>query len=228
MGVSFGVVSVLGLSVGTLGQRWIGHAPDPLWSATIQFGVAAPPLLVLALLVEGTDVVRDPAAAGLSLVYLAAVNSIVGLGLLGILVRARGAGATGSVLPDAPVTAVIAWVLLGETLDPEVVGLVITVAGVAAATRNARRWTTSSWSPRNPSPTASSSPRGPLWLLVRRRQGSSGRGIAPSAGSRQPEPPSRRSPANQNCPLGEPMPTRTALSANSGRKVSVVGPSVES
>ena len=41
------VISVLGLSFGTLGQRWIGHAPDPLWSATIQFGAAAPPLLVL-------------------------------------------------------------------------------------------------------------------------------------------------------------------------------------
>ncbi len=63
LGIICGVVSVLGLSVGTLGQRWIGNAPDPLWSATIQFGVAAPPLLVLALVVEGTDVVRDPAAA---------------------------------------------------------------------------------------------------------------------------------------------------------------------
>ncbi len=138
LGVLFGVVSVLGLSVGTLGQRWIGHAPDPLWSATIQFGVAAPPLLVLALLTEGTDVVRDPAAAGVALVYLAVVNSILGLGLLGILVRAQGAGAAASVfflMP--PVTAVLAWVLLGETLDTrEVAGLVITVVGVAAATRS--------------------------------------------------------------------------------------------
>ena len=139
VGIGFGIVSVLGLTLGTLGQRWIGHAPDPLWSATIQFGVAAPPLLVLALLVEGTDVVRDPAAAGISLLYLAVVNSIVGLGLLGILVRARGAGAAASVfflMP--PVTAVMAWLLLGETLGPrEVVGLVIAVAGVAAATRSA-------------------------------------------------------------------------------------------
>ena len=139
LGIICGVVSVLGLSVGTLGQRWIGNAPDPLWSATIQFGVAAPPLLVLALVVEGTDVVRDPAAAAVAIVYLAAVNSIVGLGLLGILVRARGAGAAASVfflMP--PVTAVLAWLLLGETLNlREVAGLVITVVGVAAATRSA-------------------------------------------------------------------------------------------
>lgn len=136
-GLVCGVVSVLGLSIGTLGQRWIGHAPDPLWSGTIQFGVAAPPLLVLAFVVEGTDVVRDPAAAGIALVYLAVVNSILGLGLLGILVRARGAGAAASVfflMP--PVTAVLAWLILGETLNArEIAGLVITVVGVAAATR---------------------------------------------------------------------------------------------
>ena len=136
-GVTFGVIGVLGLSVGTLGQRWIGHAPDPLWSAAIQFSVSAPPLLVLALVVEGTDVVRDPVAGTIALVYLAVVNSIIGLGLLGILVRARGAGAAASVfflMP--PVTAVMAWVLLGETLGPlEIAGLAIAVVGVAAATR---------------------------------------------------------------------------------------------
>jgi drug/metabolite transporter (DMT)-like permease len=140
VGIACGVVSVLGLSIGTLGQRWIGHAPDPLWSGTIQFGVAAPPLLVLALVVEGTDVVRDPAAAGIALVYLAVVNSVLGLGLLGILVRAGGAGAAASVfflMP--PVTAVLAWTTLGETLGPrEIAGLVITVVGVAAATRGSR------------------------------------------------------------------------------------------
>jgi drug/metabolite transporter (DMT)-like permease len=140
VGVVCGVVSVLGLSLGTLGQRWIGHAPDPLWSATIQFGVSAPPLLLLALVVEGTDVVSDPVAGGIAIVFLAVVNSIVGLGLLGLLVRARGAGAAASVFfVMPPVTAVMAWLVLGETLNArEIAGLVITVAGVAAATRSGR------------------------------------------------------------------------------------------
>jgi drug/metabolite transporter (DMT)-like permease len=137
VGVGFALLSLLGLSFGTLGQRWIGSAPDPLWSAAIQFSVSAPPVLVLALLVEGTDVVRDPHDAVIALVYLAVVNSILGLGLLGILVRARGAGAAASVfflMP--PVTAVLAWLILGETLGPrELVGLAIAVVGVAAATR---------------------------------------------------------------------------------------------
>lgn len=139
IGLLCGVVSVLGLSVGTLGQRWIGHVPDPLWSGAIQFGVAAPPLLLLAFVVEGTGVVRDPAAAGIAIGYLAVVNSILGLGLLGILVRARGAGAAASIfflMP--PVTAVLAWLILGETLNArQIAGLVIAVAGVAAATRSA-------------------------------------------------------------------------------------------
>lgn len=140
LGLVFGVVSLLALSIGTLGQRWIGHAPGPMWSGAIQFAVAAPPLLVLALVVEGTGVVRDPAAAGIAIAYLAVVNSILGLGLLGVLVRARGAGAAASVfflMP--PVTAVLAWLILGETLGGrEIAGLVITVAGVAAATRSSR------------------------------------------------------------------------------------------
>ncbi len=139
VGIGFAVLSVLGLSLGTLGQRWIGHAPDPLWSATIQFGVSAPPILLLAVLVEGTDTVQDPRRALIALVYLAVVNSIIGLALLGALVRAGGAGSAASIfflMP--PVTAVLAWLVLGDTLTlREVIGLAIAVVGVAAATRAA-------------------------------------------------------------------------------------------
>lgn len=138
VGISFGVLSVIGLSLGTLGQRWIGHGPDPLWSATIQFGVSAPPILVLALLVEGTDTVHDPVRAGLVLLYIAVVNSVAGLVLLGVLARRGSAGTAASVfflMP--PVTAVLAWLILGQTLSlREGIGLVIAVAGVAAASRS--------------------------------------------------------------------------------------------
>jgi drug/metabolite transporter (DMT)-like permease len=138
VGVGFAVVAVLALSLGTLGQRWIGHGPDPLWSAAIQFGVSGPPMLVLALLLEGTDPVIDARRTAIALAYLALVNSIAGLVLLGVLVRRRGAGAAASVfflMP--PVTAVMAWLVLGETLTlREGIGLFIAVVGVAAATRS--------------------------------------------------------------------------------------------
>jgi drug/metabolite transporter (DMT)-like permease len=137
-GIGFAVLAVLALSFGTLGQRWIGHGPDPLWSAAIQFGVSGPPILLLALVLEGTDPVLDAQRAAVALGYLAVVNSIVGLVLLGLLVRRRGAGAAASVfflMP--PVTAVMAWLVLGETLTlREGIGLAVAVAGVAAATRS--------------------------------------------------------------------------------------------
>lgn len=140
VGLSLGLLSLASLSLGTLGQRWIGHGPDPLWSATIQFGVSAPPLLVLGMLLEGPAPVSDGSRAIVVVLYLAVVNSIAGLLLLGVLVRRAGAGAGGSVfflMP--PMTALLAWLVLGETLGPRgVVGLVVTVVGVAVATRPRR------------------------------------------------------------------------------------------
>lgn len=138
--VALGAVSMLGLSLGTLGQRWIGAAPDPVWSATLQFAVSVPPMLVLGLILEGPWPVEDARAAGWSLAWLAIVNSIAGLVLLGALVRAGGAGAAGSLFFLAPpVTAVMAWLVLGETLSPrELLGLVIAVIGVGVATRPPR------------------------------------------------------------------------------------------
>ncbi|MEO3937119.1 DMT family transporter [Dermatophilaceae bacterium Soc4.6] len=137
VGVALGVLGTLALSLGTLGQRWIGGRPDPIWSATLQFAVSAPPVWVLALATEGLYPVSDPTGAALSLGYLAIANSVLGLLLLGTLVRARGAGAAASLfflMP--PVTAVLEWLVLHRTLTVrELAGLVIAVAGVAVATR---------------------------------------------------------------------------------------------
>lgn len=140
LAVGLAVSSLLGLSLGTLGQRWIGAAPDPLWSAAIQFAASAPLVALLAVLVEGGDVVRDAAAGAAALVYMVVVNSVLGLVLLGVLVRAGGAGSASStffLMP--PVTALMAWAVLGDTLGPlELVGLAVAAAGVAAATIGAR------------------------------------------------------------------------------------------
>lgn len=137
IGIALGVFSAITLSLGTLGQRWIGHGPDPIWSAAIQFTVSAPPLAVLALTLEGTHAISDPVRGGLAIAYLAIINSIVGLLLLGALVRRGGAGAGSSLFfLSPPVTAVLAWIVLGETLGPlELVGLVVAVVGVALGTR---------------------------------------------------------------------------------------------
>lgn len=135
--VLVGGLSMLTLSLGTLGQRWIGSRPDLLWSAAVQFAVSAPPLLVLGWLTEGAWPVTDGRQALVAVLYLAVVNSIVGLMLLALLVLRGGSGAAASLFfLSPPVTAVLAWVVLDETLSiTQLVGLVVAVVGVGAATR---------------------------------------------------------------------------------------------
>ncbi len=140
--VLIGCLSMLTLSLGTLGQRWIGAQPDLLWSAAVQFAVSAPPLLVLGWITEGAWPVTDTRQTVVSVLYLAIVNSIVGLVLLALLVLRGGSGAAASLFfLSPPVTAVLAWLVLEETLRPtQLVGLVVAVVGVGAATRS---WRTS-------------------------------------------------------------------------------------
>ena len=147
LGIGLGVVATLSLSLGTLGQRWVGTPDgpgegglDPLWSSALQFTVSAPPLLALGLVLEGPWPVYDlPQAVGTTL-FLAIVNSVLGLLLLGAVVRRGGAGASSSIfflMP--PVTAVMAWIVFGDTLDArELTGLVLAMVGVAVATRSRR------------------------------------------------------------------------------------------
>ena len=135
--VLIGCLSMLTLSLGTLGQRWIGAQPDLLWSAAVQFAVSAPPMLVLGWTTEGAWPVTDGRQALVAVVFLAVVNSIVGLVLLSLLVLRGGSGAAASLFfLSPPVTAVLAWLVLDETLSVlQLVGLVVAVVGVAVATR---------------------------------------------------------------------------------------------
>jgi drug/metabolite transporter (DMT)-like permease len=135
--VLVGCLSMLTLSLGTLGQRWIGAQPDLLWSAAVQFAVSAPPLLVLGWTTEGAWPVTDARQAVVAVLLLAVLNSIVGLVLLAVLVLRGGSGAAASLFfLSPPVTAVMAWWVLDETLTPlQLLGLVVAVVGVGAATR---------------------------------------------------------------------------------------------
>jgi len=139
--VLLGATAMLMLSVGTLGQRWIGEEPDLLWSTVVQFAVSAPPVLLLGHLTEGWWPVEDGAVTALAVGYQVVVNSLLGLALLALLVRRAGSGAAASLFfLSPPVTGVLAWVVLGETLGTrELVGLAVAVVGVGAATRTRPR-----------------------------------------------------------------------------------------
>ena len=135
LGLGLGLLGMLSLSLGTMGQRWIPPRVDPWWSASLQFAATTPVMVALALTLEGPDPVRDPVTGAVTVGLLAVVNSILGLVLLGAVVRRGGAGAGSSVFfLSPPVTAVMAWLLLGETLDVrELAGLVVATGGVALA-----------------------------------------------------------------------------------------------
>ena len=138
LGIAFIAAGTIALSLGTLGQRWISPRADPLWSATVQFAVAVAPSAVLALALEGLHGVSDPTTGAVAVAWLALVNSVGGLLLLGLLVRTGGAGAASSVfflIP--PVTAVLAWLFLDEVLRAyQLAGMLVATVGVALATRS--------------------------------------------------------------------------------------------
>jgi drug/metabolite transporter (DMT)-like permease len=139
-GLLLGSLGALCLSLGWLGQRGLGHDRADLpaaWSATVQLAASVPPLLVLGIATEGAWPVQDGSTFLWSVLWLAVVNSVAGLLLMQALVRTGGAGASSSVLfLSPPVTAVMAYLWFGDTLDlRELVGLVVAVVGVAIATR---------------------------------------------------------------------------------------------
>ena len=140
-GVLLGSLAALALALGWLGQRWTGPELPAEWSATVQFAVSVPPTLALGLLLEGAPPVENPWPAVGSVLFLAVVNSVIGLLLIVAMVRTSGAAASSSVLfLSPPVTAVLAFLVFGDVLDlREGIGLVIAVIGVAAATRSRRR-----------------------------------------------------------------------------------------
>ena len=82
----------------------------------------------------------DTRRAVTAVLFLVVVNSIVGLVLLALLVLRGGSGAAASLFfLSPPVTAVLAWLVLDETLSPtQLAGLVVAVVGVGAATRTRR------------------------------------------------------------------------------------------
>jgi drug/metabolite transporter (DMT)-like permease len=94
-------------------------------------------VLLAGYLAEGAYPVVDPVVTAVAVGYQVFVNSLLGLALLARLVRRAGSGAAASLfLLSPPVTAVMAWLVLGETLGVrELVGLAVAVVGVAAATR---------------------------------------------------------------------------------------------
>lgn len=134
------VAALAGITAGTLYQKRFCAGMDLRTGGAVQFTAAGLATAPLALLFEGFRVEWDGEFA-FALLWLVLVLSLGAVSLLYVLIR-RGAAAQVASLffLVPPCTALIAWPLFGETLGPvALLGMALTAAGVALASRGAAR-----------------------------------------------------------------------------------------
>ncbi|WP_225993192.1 DMT family transporter [Actinomadura rudentiformis] len=136
LGVVLCVAGLLGLSVGTLYQKRFVADMNVFSGTAVQFLVAAPVIGVSSLLVETPRVTDWPAFGG-ALAWIVLVNSVGVFLLLNTMLRRSSASRVSTLFFLIPsVTALLAWVTIGESLAlPTVAGLVLGGAGVLLANR---------------------------------------------------------------------------------------------
>lgn len=131
--------ALLGMTAGTLYEKRFGVAQHPVTSNLVQYAVGFAAVLPLAWVLEDMRVVWTvPMIA--ALVYLAIGNSLVAVTLLLAMIR-RGAASRVSALffLVPPTAALIAWLLIGESMPPIAwAGMALAAAGVAIANRRPR------------------------------------------------------------------------------------------
>lgn len=133
-GILPSTIALVGISVGTLYQKRHCAHIDLRSGAVVQFATCALAFAPLALLAEATDVQWDPPflfALGWSVVVL----SVGAISLLYWLLRhGAAAGVARLFYLVPPVTALMAWLIFGETLDTlALAGMVLIAIGVALA-----------------------------------------------------------------------------------------------
>ncbi|MEU7834408.1 MULTISPECIES: DMT family transporter [unclassified Nonomuraea] len=135
-GVAFCVVGLLGLSLGTIYQKRFAADMDVRTGTATQFLVGAP-LVGLASLVFETPRVTDWGAFSGAVGWLVLVNSIGAFLLLNTMLKNAPASRVSTMFFLTPsVTAVMAWLLVGQSLHPlAVAGLLVGGAGVLLANR---------------------------------------------------------------------------------------------
>jgi drug/metabolite transporter (DMT)-like permease len=130
------VAALLAMTAGTLYQKRYCAGMDLRTGNVVQFAAAGLATGLLALPFEDNRIVWSGEFV-FALLWLVLVLSLGAISLLYVLIR-RGAASrvSGLFFLVPPCTALIAWPLFGETLGPvALLGMALTVAGVAMATR---------------------------------------------------------------------------------------------
>jgi len=131
------VLALLGITLGTLYQKRYCTAMDLRTGGVIQFSATGVVLFVFALLFESRVVDWTP-QFGFALGWLAIVLSLGAISLLYVMIRHGATSKVASLFFLTPsVTAVMAYLLFGESLAPlAVAGLLVSAIGVAMVTRD--------------------------------------------------------------------------------------------
>ena len=137
-GVVACLVALGGISAGTLYQKRHGAQVDLLTGNVVQYAAAACLCGLGAAMAEHWRIEWTPALI-VALAWLVLALSLGAVSLLYLMIR-RGAAASVSSLffLVPPVTALLGWLIFGETMaPPALLGLVLAVVGVALVVRRA-------------------------------------------------------------------------------------------
>jgi drug/metabolite transporter (DMT)-like permease len=135
-GAAFGAFALAGITIGTLYQKRFCAEVDIRAAVTIQNAVSCVVIAPLAVWWE-TLSVDWTGAFVFALLWSAIGLSVIAIALYYLLVR-RGAAArvTSLMYLSPPTTALMGWLVFGETFPPvAVLGMVVAIAGVALANR---------------------------------------------------------------------------------------------
>ena len=134
------VLALVSITAGTLYQKRYCGAQDLRTHSVVQFVAAGLVLLPLSLAFESRPVVWGGEFI-FAIGWLVVVLSLGAISLLLVLIRRGAATSVSSLMYLVPaVTAVMAWLMFGETLTAlAVAGMFVAVVGVALVTRPAGR-----------------------------------------------------------------------------------------
>jgi drug/metabolite transporter (DMT)-like permease len=136
LGWAASVVSLLGITLGTLYQKRFGGRIDWRTGNTVQY-IGAGVLFWLAAFAFETRLIHWSGELVFAISWLVLVLSIAGVALMYWLIRRSAATGFASLFYLVPaVTALMAYGLFGEKLDPlQVFGMVVCAIGVVLANR---------------------------------------------------------------------------------------------
>jgi len=132
IGMMWSFLSLLGITAGTLYQKRFCPRMDPRTGGLVQFIAAVLVLLPLALMLEDGRIAWTPEFIG-ALFYVSIFLSLISITLLTVMIkRGQASRITSLFFLVPPITALMAWVVLGETMGGmALVGLACAVIGVA-------------------------------------------------------------------------------------------------